>query len=428
MNKKESLISRAEKVLSPVLAHYSNLEVAKGKGAYLISVEGRKYLDFACGISVTNIGHCHPKVVSAAMKQAESLIHACAGVAYYEANIALAEKLKEICPGNLNMSFFCQSGTEAVEAAIKLAKFVSKKQGILAFKGGFHGRTLGSLSLTTSKEKYRKPYEPLLPNIYFASYPYCYRCEEKRDSCNIKCLKTAEAEIEKAGKDRIAAAIIEPVLGEGGYVDAPKEFMQGLRSICDKNDILLIVDEVQSGLGRTGKLFAFEYSEILPDIITIAKSLASGFPLGAVIGRNDLMKAWAPGAHGGTLSGNPVSCAAALATWDVIEKENLIPAAEKEGRYIKEKLIKLMEKYDVIGDVRGMGLMIGVEFVKNKRSKEPNPDIVKEIMENCLKNGLVLISCGLFDQVIRFIPPLIIKKEQIDTALNIFEEALRASV
>ncbi|MFC1559929.1 aspartate aminotransferase family protein [Candidatus Margulisiibacteriota bacterium] len=428
MIKKESLISRAEKVLSPVLAHYSNLEVSKGKGCYLISIDGKKFLDFSSGICVTNVGHCHPKVVSAAMKQAENLIHACAGVAYYEPNIALAEKLKSICPGNLNMSFFCQSGSEAVEAAIKLAKFVTKKQGILAFKGSFHGRTLGALSITGSKAKYSDPYKPLLPNVYFATYPYPYRDEEDEKKCNSKCLKEVESQIEKAGKDNMAAVIIEPVLGEGGYVVPPKDFLKGLQDICNKNEILLIFDEIQSGFGRTGKMFALEHFDVTPDIMTMSKAIASGFPLGAVIAKEELMKAWKPGAHGGTLSGNPVSCAAALASIDIIEKEKLASQATKQGNYLKEKLEKLAGKYEAMGDVRGLGLMIGVEFVKDKKSKEPNPEIVKKIMANALHRGLVLISCGMNDQVIRFIPPLIITKEQIDTALNIFEESVKASL
>lgn len=424
MIKKENLISRAEKVLSPVLAHYTNLEVAKGKGAYLISIDGRKYLDFASGIGVTNIGHCHPKVISAAMNQAENLIHACAGIVYYEANIALAEKLKSICPGNLNMSFLCQSGSEAIESAIKMAKFVTKRQGILAFKGSFHGRTLGALSITSSKDKYRKPYEPLLPNVHFSSYPYCYRCAENKEKCGIKCLKEVEEKIEKAGKEAIAAAIIEPVLGEGGYIPAPKDFLKGLRSICNKNGILLIFDEVQSGFGRTGKMFAMEHFDVLPDAIALAKAIASGFPLGALVSTEELMKAWEPGAHGGTMSGNPVSCAAALATIDVIEKGRLVIEAAKQGSYMLEKLDKLKSKYDIIGDVRGLGLMIGIEFVKDRRSKEPDADIVKRIREIALQKGLILISCGMHDQVIRLVPPLMITKEQVDSAINILDESI----
>jgi len=400
--KNESLPLRANKVLSPALTHYTNLEIEKGRGAYLISKDGKKYLDFACGIAVTNLGHCHPKVIASAVKQAENLIHACAGIVYYEANVLLAEKLAKICPGGLNMSFFCQSGTEATEGAIKLAKYVKNKPGIIAFQGGFHGRTLGALSVTTSKQKYRDRYEPLLPNIYIAPYSKDNSLEEVERTLKSK---------------QIAGIIVEPVQGEGGYIVASKEFLSGLRSLCNKYEAFLIFDEVQSGFGRTGKWFACEHFGIYPDIMAVAKAIASGFPLGAVIAKDSIMKEWSPGSHGGTMSGNPVSCAAAVATIDVIENEKLADNALKLGGYLKLKLDKLKKSYPAILDVRGLGLMIGVEF------KDGN--IAKQILADCLKGNLILITCGTYDHVIRFIPPLIVTKEQIDAALNIFEEALK---
>jgi 4-aminobutyrate aminotransferase len=401
--KSESLESRAAKVLSPALSHYTSLEIDKGRGAYLISNNGKKYLDFACGIAVTNLGHCHPKVVAAAVKQAETLIHACAGIVYYEANILLAEKLSKICPAGLNMSFFCQSGAEAVEGAIKLAKYVKNKPGIIAFEGSFHGRTLGALSITTSKLKYRDRYEPLLPNVFIAPY-------SKGNSLS---------EVEKIIRsNQIAGIIVEPIQGEGGYIIPSKDFLSGLRDLCNKYEVFLIFDEVQTGLGRTGKMFASEAFGTYPDIMTLAKGLASGFPIGAVVAKDSIMKQWSPGAHGGTMSGNPVSCAAALATLDVIEKEKLPEQALKLGAYLIGKLDKLKKNYPSIVEVRGMGLMIAVEFKDNAAAKQ--------IMESCLKGGLILISCGTRDQVIRFIPPLIVTKEQIDTAVNIFEEALKS--
>ena len=403
--KNESLESRASKVLSPALSHYTSLEIEKGRGAYLISKSGKKYLDFACGIAVTNLGHCHPKVVAAAVKQAESLIHACAGIVYYEANILLAEKLSKLCPGGMNMSFFCQSGAEAVEGAMKLAKYVKNKPGLIAFEGAFHGRTLGALSITTSKKKYRDRYEPLLPNVYIAPY-------SKDNSLS---------EVEKIIKaNQIAAIIVEPIQGEGGYIVPSKEFLSGLRNLCNKYEVFLIFDEVQTGLGRTGKMFASEVFGIYPDIMALAKGLASGFPLGAIIAKESIMKQWLPGAHGSTMSGNPVSCAAALATLDVIEKEKLPENAVKMGSYLRGKLDKLKKIYPSIVDVRGIGLMIGVEFKDGAAAKQ--------MMESCLKGGLILISCGPRDQVIRLIPPLIITKEQIDTAVNIFEDALKSLV
>jgi 4-aminobutyrate aminotransferase len=399
--KNDGLVQRAGKVLSPALSHYTTLEIEKGRGPYLFSKDGKKYLDFACGIAVTNLGHCHPKVVAAAVKQAEKLIHACAGIVYYEANILLAEKLSQICPGGLNMSFFCQSGTEATEGAIKLAKYVKNKPGIIAFQGGFHGRTLGALSITTSKQKYRDRYEPLLPNIYIAPY-------SKENSLE---------EVEKILRSKqIAGIIVEPIQGEGGYIVPSKEFLSGLRNLCNKYEVFLIFDEVQTGFGRTGKMFACEHFGIYPDIMAVAKSIASGFPLGAIIAKESIMKQWSPGSHGSTMSGNPVSCAAAIVTIDIIEKEKLAEAAARMGIYLKTKLDKLKKSYPSIIDVRGLGLMLGVEF--------KDRDTVKKILEECVNGGLILISCGANDQVIRFIPPLIVTKEQIDTAVNIFEEAL----
>jgi 4-aminobutyrate aminotransferase-like enzyme len=337
------------------------------------------------------------------MKQAENLLHAGAGIVYYEANVLLAEKLAKMCPGGLNMSFFCQSGTEATEGAIKLAKYVKNKPGIIAFQGGFHGRTLGALSVTTSKQKYRDRYEPLLANVFIAPYSQ----------------ENSLGEVEKILKsDQIAGMIVEPVQGEGGYIIPSGEFLSGLRGLCNKYESLLIFDEVQTGFGRTGKLFACEHFGVYPDIMAVAKSIASGFPLGAVIAKESVMKLWSPGAHGGTMSGNPVPCAAAIATLDIIEKEKLCDNSAKMGAYLKGKLEKLKAGFSVITDVRGLGLMIGVEL--------ENGDTVKKILTNCLKNGLILISCGTRDQVIRFIPPLIITKEQIDTAVQIFEESLKS--
>ncbi|MCX5726224.1 MAG: aspartate aminotransferase family protein [Candidatus Saganbacteria bacterium] len=422
MKEKEDLVSRGKKVLSPVLAHYTELEVTRGRGTYLFGADGKKYLDFAPGIAGTNIGHCHPKVVAAAEKQIHNLIHACAGIVYYEQNIALAEKLKEIAPGDLSMSFFCQSGSEAVEGALKLAKYVTGKPGIICFKGSFHGRTLGALSITTSKEKYQKGYKPLLPNVFVAPYPYLFQAGGKAEKLAKKCLSETE-KILKKNKGKIATMIVEPIQGEGGYVVPPKKFLQGLRALCNKHNVLLIFDEVQSGFGRTGKMFASEHFGVIPDIMALAKALASGFPLGAVVSTEELMTKWSPGAHGGTLTGNPVSCAAALATIDVIENEKLAKNSEELGNYFKKKLEELKGKYPVIGDVRGLGLMIGVEFVKSG-TNEPNPEAVKFILKECLRTGLILISCGTCDQVIRFIPPLSVSKEEIDQAFNIFEKAL----
>jgi len=395
----KNMSKRGKKVLSPVLGrYYPDFEVTKGKGCYLFGTDGKKYLDFSSGIAVCSTGHAHPKVVAAATKQLKKLIHICIGVANYDSYITLAEKLQKIVPIKNAQFFLCQSGSEAVEAAIKLARYVTKKPGLVAIRGGFHGRTLGALSLTSSKMKYRAGYAPLVPRVYVA--------------------EQSLSDIEKILKsNQTAAVIVEPILGEGGYRAFPPEFIRGLRELCNKYKVLLILDEIQTGLGRTGKWFAVEYFGVRPDIICMAKGIASGFPLGAIAASEKIMKKWSPGAHGGTFGGNPVCCAAAIATLDVIQKGKLIKNAAKLGGYLKSKLLKLQAKYPAIKDVRGLGLMLGVDF--------GDSGIVKKIMDFCLKNKLVLISTGADGTVIRFIPPLIVKKKEIDQALAIFERALK---
>ncbi len=394
-----NLAKRGEKVLSPVLARYfADFEVKKGKGCYLFGTDGKKYLDFSAGIAVCSTGHAHPKVVAATKKQAESLIHICIGIASYEPYITLAEKLAKIVPIEHAQFFFCQSGSEAVEAAIKLARYATKKPGLAALRGGFHGRTFGALSLTTSKMKYREGYEPLLPETYI--------------------LEPNLNEIEELFKSKeVAAIIIEPILGEGGYQVQNPELVKGIRRLCDQHGVLLIVDEIQSGFGRTGKWFAIEHFDVKPDIICMAKGIASGFPLGGIAASAELMAKWSPGSHGGTFGGNPVCCAAAIATIDVIQKGKLVQNSQKLGTYLKNKLQSLQNKYPRIKDVRGFGLMIGVDF--------KDADQVKKIMNHCLKHGLVLIPTGANGTVFRFVPPLIVKKPEIDRALAIFEKALK---
>lgn len=426
--KKSELIERYKQVVTPALGHYNDLEIAWGKGSYLFGVDGKKYLDFSCGIAVTCLGHCHPNVSAAVKKQIDNLVHICIGVAYYEKYVQLAEKLKEITPSGLDMCFFCQDGSGSVEAAIKLAKYTTKKPGIVCFSGSFHGRTYGAMSVTTSKEKYWHGYEPLMPNVFVAPYPYCYRCKNESgkklspETCQTECLSQVQNLISKVGADNIAAMIIEPIEGEGGYIVPPFGYLDQLRAMCDKNNILLIFDEVQSGFGRTGKMFACEHFDIVPDIMCMAKGIANGFPLGAIIAKKDLMTRWSTGSHGGTFGGNPVCCAAALATIETIQKEKLLDNAAKLGEYLIFQLKKIQEKHKIIGDVRGFGLMIGVEFIKE--NGDPDPETVKKMLKECLDNGLLLISSGDNDQVIRFIPPLNTTKKLLDDALKIFGNAL----
>lgn len=392
------VLDRFKKVTSPVLGRYfDDFSIKSAKGCYLIGEDGKKYLDFSSGIATCSTGHCHPTVVAAVQKQIKNLIHVCIGVALYEPYIKLSEELQKVVPIPDALAFFCQSGSEAVEAAIKLAKYATGKPGIIAFQGAFHGRTLGALSVTTSKMKYRDKYEPLLPEVYIAPFDL-----EVVDGL----LKTK----------KIGGVIIEPILGEGGYVVVPSDFIKDLRQLCDSYGAYLIFDEVQTGFGRTGKWFAAEHFDVVPDIMTVAKGIASGFTLGACVAKREIMEKWSPGAHGSTFGGNPVNCAAAIATISVMKKEKLVQNSAKLGAYLKKKLQDMSKKYGVIKDVRGLGLMIGVDIGDSA--------IVKKIMNFCLKEGLVLISTGGDGTVLRFIPPLIVTKAEIDKALKIFEGAL----
>ncbi|MDD4179605.1 MAG: aminotransferase class III-fold pyridoxal phosphate-dependent enzyme [Candidatus Margulisbacteria bacterium] len=397
----KNLKQRGLKVISPVLGKYfDDFEIKGGKNGYLIGQDSKQYLDFATGIACCIVGHCHPKVSAAIKKQADILLHTCIGVAYYEPYVKLAEELQKIAPMKGAMSFFCQSGSEAVEASIKLAKYASKKPGIIAFQGGFHGRTLGALSITTSKLKYRDGYEPLLPEIYVAPLD----------------LKVVEGLL-VSHPGQIGGMIIEPIFGEGGYTVVDKVFLKGLRQLGDKYNVLLIFDEVQTGIGHTGKWFACEHAGVVPDIIALAKGIASGLPLGACLAKPEVMAKWSPGAHGSTFGGNPVCCAAAIATLKTIQDEKMLANAVKLGAYLKKKLSALHQQHSaLIKDVRGLGLMLGVDFGDSAS--------VKSIINYCLKNKLVLISTGADGTVIRFIPPLNVTRQQIDQALKIFAAAL----
>lgn len=396
-----STLERFKKVTSPVLGRYfDNFEVVKAKGSYVYDRKGRKYLDFSSGIATTVIGHSHPYLVKKVNEQVKKLIHICIGIALYEPYIKLGEELQNILPFKNGQIFCCQSGSEAVEAAIKLAKYVQKKPGIIAFNGAFHGRTMGALSLTTSKAIYREGYEPFLPNSYILPFD----------------LLVVEGLI-KENLEKIAAVIIEPILGEGGYKPVDPEFLKGLRKLCSENNILMIADEVQTGIGHTGKWFAVDHYKVVPDIIVLAKAIASGFPLGICAAPKEIMKGWPPGSHGSTFGGNPVCCTAAVATLEIIKKNKLVAKAKTSGDYLKKKLLALKKEYPLIKDVRGIGLMLGVDFKDSQ--------MVKKIMNECLGKGLLLISTGAGGEVIRFVPALNVTKQQIDQALKIFESALK---
>lgn len=418
-----SLYERSLKVMPPVAGRATKLGVVKGEGSYLITEDGKRMLDFASGVAVCNLGHNNEAVVEAAIKQIKELIHGGHNVVYYESYIKLAEKLVELT-GNDTMVYFSNSGAEANEGAIKLAKYVSKRQAIISFKGSFHGRTIGTTSITASNAAYRKNYEGLLPSVYFAEYPYCFRCpyKQNKETCSRECLEQFEDMFKRIiDPYSVAAIIMEPIQGEGGYVVPPVEFVKGIREICDKYGIYLIFDEVQTGFGRTGKMFAYENFDVKPDIFTCAKAIAAGFPLSAVIGKKEIMEQWPSGAHGGTFGGNPVACAAAIASINELEG-SAIDNCVKMGEYFMKKLLELKEKYSIIGDVRGKGLMLAAEFVGENNTS--NGDAVKHIINYSLENGLILLNCGTYKNVLRFIAPTTVSKEEIDEALAILEKGI----
>ena len=418
-------LARERAHFAQVLYRYTPLVVEHAKGSYLYTVDGRRYLDFACGIAVTNLGHGHPWVLRAAHEQLDKLVHLSV-VGHHEPNIVLAERIAAVAPGKLDKVFFANSGAEAVEGAVKLARYVTRRPAIIAFQGAFHGRTYGALSLTASKSYYRERYEPFLPSIYHVPYPYAYRNPSgPGDEATLKYVFDFIDEMldTRVPPRNVAAFIVEPVLGEGGYVVPPADFMPRLRKLCDRHDILLIADEVQSGYGRTGKMFACEHTGVVPDIMTLAKSIASGLPLSAVVASSRLMDQWEPAAHGSTFGGNPVACAAGIATLDVIEQEHILANAVTRGAELMRRLLELKARTPSIGDVRGLGLMVGVELVKQDGA--PDKELQARIRKVCLDSGLVILSCGTHDNVMRIVPPLNLSQDELDEGWEILNAAFQ---
>jgi 4-aminobutyrate aminotransferase len=411
--------------LTPILGRFTPIEVEHAQGPYLYATDGRRYLDFTTGIGVTNTGHCHPKVVAAAQAQVAKLIHGQANIVYHKPMLELIQGLREILPAHLDSFFFTNSGAEAVEAAIKLSRHATGRTNTIVFQGGFHGRTIGSVSLTTSNPIYHYKYQPLMPGVYVAPFPYTYFYGWSAEETEAFCLKQLNHVLaSQTAPDETAAMLLEPVLGEGGYVVPTPGFLAGVQKICREHGILLIVDEVQSGFGRTGKWFAFQHFGVEPDIVIMAKGLASGFPLSAIAARSELMQHSPTGSQGGTYGGNAVSCAAGVATLGVLRDEGLIDNSTEKGARLLEQLKGLRDRFPVIGEVRGLGLMVGVEFTTP--SGEPDKATAKAVMEECLDRGLVLLTCGTYGNVVRWIPPLIIDDSHLDEALGIFASALEA--
>lgn len=418
------IIALDDRYISPSYTRSYPLVARRGRGAMIEDVDGNLFLDFSAGIAVVATGHCHPVVVEAVQRQAADLLHMSGTDFYYESMVELAQKFEALTPGGPKRVFYANSGTEAIEAALKLARYSTGRPYFIAFHGCFHGRTFGSLSLTASKTVQRERFAPMLPGVFHAPYSYPYRCPlgAPPEECATACLRYLEETILRTTvpPSEVAAIVVEPIQGEGGYVIPPPEFLQGLERLCRKHGMLLIADEVQSGMGRTGKWWASEHSGITPDIICVAKGIASGLPLGAVIARADLMN-WKPGAHASTFGGNPVCIAAALATVRLLE-EGLLENSRRLGDYIMSRLADWPRRHRLIGEVRGRGLMIALEFVRDKKTKERAHDEREAVVQAAFERGLLVLGCG--PNSLRLMPPLVIGQEQADCALDLLESAL----
>jgi 4-aminobutyrate aminotransferase len=423
--KAREIVARQDRWASSSYLKEYPLVIARGERAMVEDVDGNRYLDFMAGIAVASTGYGHPKVVQAIQQAAARFLHICGSDFYFEGFAALCERLAQLAPGSSKKRvFLTNSGTEAVEGAIKLARHATGRPALVAFMGAFHGRTYGGLSLTASKAVQRAGFAPFLPEIHHVPYGYRYRCNycHGEPACTMRCVSTIEDELfaKKVDPKSVAALFVEPIQGEGGYIVPPPGYLVALRELCDRHGILLVCDEVQSGVGRTGKMFACEYEGIEPDVLLTAKGLGSGMPIGAIVAKESVMK-WPPGAHGSTFGGNPVCCAAALATLDVVEHE-LLPKVGPVGERLLAGARRLQEKFASIGDVRGRGLMIGLEFVKNRATREPAPEMPHELVERAFHKGLLLLGAGR--SVLRLAPPLVVDESDVDTALAIIDQCL----
>lgn len=415
--------------LSPALAKTTELVFEKGKGTYITDVNGDEYLDFVQGIAVNALGHSHPKVVKAIQDQVAKLTTASFNLGSYPTTIRLAERLAKLLPGDLEVTFFSNGGAEANDGAIKLAKAATRRSSIIAFRGSFHGRTIGAASITGSNSKMRKHYEPLMGGVYFAPYPHAYRWGKNGadpDVCAEDCLDELQKIFDHlVPPDDVAAIIFEPVMGEGGYVVPPVKFVKALREICTKHGILLIFDEIQTGFARTGKMFACQNFDVVPDIIVLGKAIAGGLPMSAFVSTKEIMGKWEPGMHGTTFGGHPVCAAAAHAVLDALEEEKILDNVNKMGPYIKERALELKAKFPVIGDVRGLGMMVAMEFV-NPEDRSPNAAAFNKVRTYCLENKLLILGCGVYGNGFRFATPLNVSKEELDKGFAILEKALEA--
>ena len=425
-DKARALIEMDQEFVSPSYTRSYPFVAEKAKGLWMMDVDGNTFLDFTSGIAVCSTGHCHPKVVAAIKEQADKLLHMSGTDFFYPPQIELAKKLAGLgFPDGKGKVYFGNSGAEAVEAAFKLARWVTQRETNIAFLGAFHGRTMGALSLTASKAIQKRHYNPFIPGITHIPYAYCYRCplHLRFPQCEVECVRWIEETLFRSAlpPEEVAAIFVEPIQGEGGYIVPPKEFHMALKALAEKYSILYVADEVQSGMGRTGKMFAMEHFGVQPDIMALAKGIASGMPLGAMLARSELM-VWEAGSHASTFGGNPVSCQAALATLELLENE-LMANAQEQGQLMMDRLRDMQKNLECIGDVRGMGLMVGVELVKDRETKERASDWRNEVIQRAFRKGLLLLGCG--ENSIRFCPALTVSPDEIDTCLSIFEEVLQ---
>jgi 4-aminobutyrate aminotransferase len=425
--KAREILDRDAKVVSPACPRDYPFVMSHGRGAEVWDVDGNRFLDFAAGIAVCSTGHAHPKVVQAIKDAADGFLHISSDY-WHEGQVWLAEKVAQLDPlREPVMSFFAQSGTESVEGALKLARLITGRPRFIGFLGGFHGRTMGSLAFTSSKYIQQRGYFPTMPGVTHVPYPNNYRpllAGEDQGHAVIDYIEQVLFEANVPATE-VAAILVEPILGEGGYIVPPDSFLPGLRELCDRHGILLIFDEVQCGVGRTGRMFAGQHWDVAPDIMTLAKGLASGLPIGLIVAKKKIMESWPRGAHGNTFGGNPICCAAALATLELVAKEYAANAAEV-GEYFMERLRELQARHEVIGEVRGKGLMIGLELVTDRSTKEPARKLCDAVLHRAFHNGLILLSCGA--STVRFMPPLMITRDDVDEAMSILEASLQEAV
>lgn len=433
--KAEKIIERRSDAVPSAIRCQYPVVMQRAEGAIIEDVDGNRFLDWIGGVGVLNIGHCHPEVVEAVKAQSDRYFHGMFNVVTHEGYVSLAEKLGSLAPvrGAHKKVFFTNSGAEADENAVKIAKAYTKRPNIIVFSGAFHGRTLLTMSMT-SKKAYAVGMGPFPDGIYRAQFPYYYRNPEgmPQDKACDYYLESIYSVFEQcAPANTIAAIVVEPLQGEGGFIPAPIEWIKEVRRICDELGIMLIADEVQSGFCRTGRMFASEYwaeAGVMPDIIATAKSIAAGVPLSAIIARDEIMEAPAPGTIGGTYGGNALACAASLKTIEIMERDDLAGRSLEIGKKVVDRYTEMMEKYDCIGDVRGLGGMVGIEFVKDKKTKEPDPELTGKIISECASNGLLVEGAGTYGNVIRFLAPLVITDKQLETGLDIFEKAIAVSI